>query len=239
MAHGKYSHAEGVDTIAGYAAHAQGINTKALGINSFTAGLDLSATGDHSICMGAKSLGKHDGTFTWGADGFERVYESHGGGSFNVNPFGGAGGFYIGNQRIQDALHVGEIRDFMLDSVEFESSEVLSNLQTDFQIQPDVHGYISYTGGWFRPLTDKEYGIASFDVEDGQMLEISSKTNWEMGIVAYDENGNFIDSWHHDRTGKYLFNYIPDKLFDPKTNGVIGLKIIVPPTARKFSISHM
>ena len=239
IAHGKYSHAEGIGTIAGYAAHAQGINTKALGINSFTAGLDVSAVGSNSICMGAKSSGGHDGTFTWGGNGFEQVYESHGIGSFNVNPLGGAGGFYIGNQRIQDALHVGEVRDFMLDSVEFESSEVLSDLQADFQIQPDVHGYISYRGGRFQPLADVEYGIASFDVENGQMLEISSKTNWEMGIVAYDENGNFIDSWHHDKMNKNLFNYIPDRLFDPKTNGVVGLRIIVPLAVKKFSISHL
>ena len=86
---------------------------------------------------------------------------------------------------------------------------------------------------------DKNYGIASFDVEPGQLLEISSKTNWNMGIVAYDENGDFVDSWHHDTSNKDLFNFIPDKWFDLKTSRVIGLRIIIPEAARKFSISHM
>ena len=86
---------------------------------------------------------------------------------------------------------------------------------------------------------DKNYGIASFDVEPGQMLEISSKTNWNMGIIAYNENGDFVDSWHHDTSNKDLFNFIPDKWFDSKTSRVMGLRIIVPETARKFSISHM
>lgn len=238
-AHGKYSHAEGMYTIAGYGAHAQGIRTKALGINSFTAGLDISALGMRSIGMGVNCSAKHDNSFTWSGSGSENLYESHGVGMFNVNPLGGVGGFYVGNQKIKDALHFGEVLDFIFGSVEFESSVVLSDLQEDFQIQLDMYGYLGYRDGQFLKTNDKSYGIASFDVEPGQMLEISSKTDWNMGIIAYDENSRFVDSWHHDTLNKDLFNFIPDKWYDPKTSWVTGLRIIVPETARKFSISHM
>lgn len=127
-AHGKYSHAEGMNTIAGYAAHAQGINAKALGINSFAAGLNISALGMRSIGMGANCSARHDNSFTWKGSESANTYESHGTGTFNVDPCGGAGGFYLGNQKIKDALHVGEVLDFILDSVDFESCTVLSDL---------------------------------------------------------------------------------------------------------------
>lgn len=127
-AHGKYSHAEGMNTIAGYAAHAQGINVKALGINSFAAGLDISALGMRSIGMGVNCSARHDNSFTWKGSESANTYESHGTGTFNVDPLGGAGGFYLGNQKIKDALHVGEVLDFILDSVDFESCTVLSDL---------------------------------------------------------------------------------------------------------------
>lgn len=129
--------------------------------------------------------------------------------------------------------------NFIFGSVEFESSVVLSDLQEDFQIQLDMYGYLGYRDGQFLKTNNKSYGIASFDVEPGQMLEISSKTDWNMGIIAYDENGRFVDSWHHDTLNKDLFNFIPDKWYDPKTSWVTGLRIIIPETARKFSISHM
>ena len=238
-ANGKYSHAEGMNTIAGYASHAQGINSIALGFNSFAAGENVSALGMRSIGLGTNCSAKHDDSFIWSCLESQNPYESHGAGTFNIDPHGGIGGFYLGNQKIKDALHVGEVLDFILDSVDFESYSLLSDLQEDFQIQPDAHGYLAYRNGRFLKTDDKNYGIASFDVEPGQMLEISSKTNWNMGIIAYDENGNFIDSWHHDTSNKDLLNFIPDKWFDPNTNQVIGLKIIVPETARKFSISHM
>lgn len=108
--------------------------------------------------------------------------------------------------------------DFIFGSVEFESSVVLSDLQEDFQIQLDMYGYLGYRDGQFLKTNDKSYGIASFDVEPGQMLEISSKTDWNMGIIAYDENSRFVDSWHHDMLNKDLFNFIPDKWYDPKTS---------------------
>lgn len=239
-AHGKYSHAEGVGTIAGYAAHSQGIGSFALGNGSFAAGENVSALGQSSIALGINSLANDPGSIVWSGDRTVKAYASHGNSTFNVNPHGGVGGFYVGNQKLQDALHVSEIRDFVVSNARFTSSSLLSDVQSDFSIDTSKNGYLNYNNGKFIASPEsKSYGIASFEVEFGQLLEISSCTNWLAGIIAWDENGEFIDSWHHDTANKDKFNYIPDEFFDSKTNRVIGLKIIVPKNAKTFSISHL
>ena len=237
-AHGKYSHAEGVGTIAGYAAHSQGINSFALGNGSFAAGENVSALGQSSIAVGLACSSDDPGSFTFASDR-TRTYRSHGEGTFNISPHGGVNGFYVGNQRIKNALQINTFRDFIVDNAEFVSCNVLSSMQADFSVEAGRYGYLNYSNGNFIPTPEKNWGVASFSVESGQMVQLTSYTNWLAGIVAFDENGDFIDSWHHDTNNKDRFNFIEDQHFDSKSNQVIGLKIIVPENAKTLSISHM
>ena len=97
VASGNYSHAEGsATTAAGNYSHAEGSVT--------------TAAGDYSHAEGVYSQTRSGDTyaFAWNGDG-ERVerydpYESHGPGTFNINPAGGLNGFYIGEQTFAGIL---------------------------------------------------------------------------------------------------------------------------------------
>lgn len=90
-----YSHAEGQETNAsGLFSHAEGFVTTAEGFASHTEGGK------------ARTLSGHTLAFAWNGDNSrseDDPYTSHGEGTFNVNPVGGLGGFWIGEQTL-DAI---------------------------------------------------------------------------------------------------------------------------------------
>ena len=94
IASGPSSHAEGLATVASAShAHSQGRETYANGRGSQTSGFRAVA--------GTSTGAHHDYAYTWnGNDGTNNsppFYYSHGSGTYNINPVGGASGFYIGN----------------------------------------------------------------------------------------------------------------------------------------------
>lgn len=91
---GKYSLANGEDVAAsGRGSHAEGTITTALGSGSHTDGFNSRTREIDSYA------------FSWNGD-ITRAdpYESHGEGTFNINPAGGLGGFYIGEQTLAGIL---------------------------------------------------------------------------------------------------------------------------------------
>ena len=105
-ASGPYSHAEGVETIAYEGAHAEGIGTTAMGNYSHAEGQNTVAIADGSHAAGIYSytLRYHDYAYAWNGDGSKsenNPYTSHGAGTFNINPEGGLGGFWIGEQTLE------------------------------------------------------------------------------------------------------------------------------------------
>ena len=92
IASGKYSHAEGMNTTAvGLASHAEGTATKAF------------ALGSHADGLGAEAQYPDDYAYVWnGDDLIIDNYTSHGPGTFNINPAGGLGGFFIGDRSLSD-----------------------------------------------------------------------------------------------------------------------------------------
>ena len=91
---GKHSLANGYEvTASGEHAHAEGCST--------------TAAGDYSHAEGFYAHTKEQDiyAFVWNGDGMRLApYESHGSGTFNINPFGGLDGFYIGEQTLASIL---------------------------------------------------------------------------------------------------------------------------------------
>ena len=102
---GVYSLANGKDvTASGYHSHAEGYNTASPGSYSHAEGRETVASGDYSHTEGFRSQTKVNDNFaySWNGDGTRtEPYFSHGEGTFNVNPAGGLGGFWIGEQTLE------------------------------------------------------------------------------------------------------------------------------------------
>lgn len=94
-ASGNDSHAEGSSTTAsGDYSHAEGTHTIASG------------NGSHASGVFSKASDGHEFAFSWSGDlsRWENHYQSHGPGTFNVNPLGGAAGFWVGEETLSDII---------------------------------------------------------------------------------------------------------------------------------------
>ena len=102
------SHAEGSYTIAsGEGSHAEGNGTTASGEGSHAEGASATASGNFSHAEGVMSqtLSGHNFAYVWNGDAErEAPYDSHGAGTFNINPAGGLNGFWIGEQTLFSIL---------------------------------------------------------------------------------------------------------------------------------------
>lgn len=108
---GQYSLANGqVTTASGNYSHAEGVGTKADGFGSHAEGRETTASALYSHADGFQSQTKTDDNFaySWNGDGTRtEPYFSHGKGTFNVNPVGGTGGFYIGEKKLSEVISDG------------------------------------------------------------------------------------------------------------------------------------
>ena len=105
---GDNSLANGYGVVAsGAYSHAEGINTTASGNNSHAEGFLTTASGDCSHAEGyyAHTKKQDSSAFAWNGDETRTTpYESHGSGTFNINPVGGTDGFYIGEQTLSSVI---------------------------------------------------------------------------------------------------------------------------------------
>ena len=108
-ASGENSHAEGFNTTAsGENSHAEGFYTTASGDASHAEGVDTIASGENSHASGFNAVASNITAFAWqgsSGDFAEPEYVSHGNGTFNINPVGGTGGFWIGEQTLAALLN--------------------------------------------------------------------------------------------------------------------------------------
>ena len=99
---GNISHAEGLSTYAGgRPSHAEGSETTAAGIASHADGYRAvtAASGN-----GSTASTPHDYAYAWQGVSTGGYYRSHGAGTFNINPVGGANGFYIGDDTLTSSI---------------------------------------------------------------------------------------------------------------------------------------
>ena len=132
-ASGSYSHAEGVGTIAsGTASHAEGAETIASGTASHAEGEITIASGYASHAAGFNAFATNAAAFVWhgAAEDFSGPpYYSHGDGTFNINPVGGAAGFYIGETNL-----VGLLPEYIA-TVETERATVYHGTSRDTSLR--------------------------------------------------------------------------------------------------------
>ena len=90
---------------------ASGWSVTASGTGSRAEGADVTALADYSNASGvmSKTLKGDDYAFAWNGDELAITedypyYTSHGVGTFNINPVGGLGGFWIGEQTLAEIL---------------------------------------------------------------------------------------------------------------------------------------
>lgn len=113
---GPYSLANGLNvTASGIGSHAEGAGTTASGDYSHADGNDTTALADYSHTDGFLSqTRKGDNySFAWSGD-YNRLddpYPSHGKGTFNINPYGGLDGFWIGEQTLASIMSIQGMAD--------------------------------------------------------------------------------------------------------------------------------
>lgn len=122
---GEGAHVEGIGSDApGKGAHAEGERTEASGLAAHSDGLCTSAQGAYSRSGGIGSIAEHDISYVWSGRtaltnelgvtlnllglgdtvSVSNRYKSHGPGTFNIDPEGGAAGFWIGEKTLQEYL---------------------------------------------------------------------------------------------------------------------------------------
>lgn len=117
-AKGSYSHAEGASSETyGAGAHSEGFKTIASNEHSHAEGAYSRAMGRAAHASGFRSYATNDFSFVW--QGIENiadqayyqgaalpgVYFSHGPGTFNVSPYGGIDGFWIGENTLRQHVN--------------------------------------------------------------------------------------------------------------------------------------
>ena len=104
-----YSHAEGYGTTAsGVYSHAEGSGTTASAFYSHAEGGSTTASGVCSHADGYVARAKDDYAYSWNGNYKTDIqYDSHGKGTFNVNPVGGLDGFYIGEKTLSEEISDG------------------------------------------------------------------------------------------------------------------------------------
>lgn len=106
---GNYSHADGGGSIAsGEYSSAEGGGTIASGNYSHAEGYSTTASGNYSHADGFVAKAKDDCSYSWNGNSEISVpYDSHGPGTFNINPVGGTDGFYIGEKKLSEVMSDG------------------------------------------------------------------------------------------------------------------------------------
>ena len=101
IAFGFGSHAEGWSTVANDSySHAEGESTYAL------------AKGSHTSGISSQTLPDHDYAYAWNGDRtISDRYQSHGEGTYNINPVGGLDGFWIGEQTLASIISIQGMTD--------------------------------------------------------------------------------------------------------------------------------
>ncbi len=184
-ASGDYSHAEGTSTTAsGDYSHAEGSGTTASGYYSHAEGSGTTASGHYSHASGFMSVASHEASFAWqGSDGgySESPYESHGPGTFNLNPVGGLAGLWIGETTL-DAL-LGE-RATWQGATNIAAAAVAAS----------GHLPASATNGLLRAEADTLATVTARGATTTSAITIGSRGAGAVGVSSFANGENVVAS---------------------------------------------
>ena len=98
--------AVGITAIAKGRSASIGNQVRTYGTDSFSAGVSITNDGAHAIVLGVFADTAYNDSFVWNGVNNTTTsgnhYKGHANGTFNVNPSGGTGGFYIGESKLSD-----------------------------------------------------------------------------------------------------------------------------------------
>lgn len=195
VASGAHSHAEGESTTAsGNNSHAEGFLTTASGDYSHAEGYYATASGDCSHAEGslttasgayshaegyyAHTKEQDSYAFAWNGDETRTSpYESHGSGTFNINPKGGLDGFWIGEQTLS-----GIISDGVTNKADKVANATSGNLAA---LDPNGN------------LADSGKAIGDFAVAKSLAPAFVSYNAYEVGdlCTSFDNDENHRGTW--------------------------------------------
>lgn len=193
MTIGKYSHAEGNNTVAVWSAHSEGYMTSAFGHQSHTQGNCTLTRGAASFACGVKS--RADGDYSFAFNGVPGVeYNVSGGGEFGINPNGDTYGFYVGNRCLQQIVNDAGPEKVWVDmlnaalSVEgYDYNDVAFHVISGMHINtnPDNGIPIGYPMGASTSAYVGEY--CGITVKAGEQYEISTRLGDRMCIMLFEK----------------------------------------------------
>lgn len=191
-ANGPHSHSEGRITYAiSQGSHSEGDDTTAGGAYSHSSGF-RSVTAKHGT--GAETSENHDYAYAWQGRTDSGYYHSHGPGTFNLNPVGGLGGLWIGEDTLANILLTGTV---------FQYSTNLSSVSSKFRyygdtIESHAIGQASVAIG----EENKAYGDVSFAFGSGNIASNSYAVASGNNTLSSGE-GSHSEGFYTSATGDY------------------------------------
>lgn len=129
------------DSTTGVVSFAQGLDVVASGLNSFASGESVSASNQAAIALGRFASATDDYSFVW--SGRSADYSSHGVGTFNIDPVGGAAGFWVGDEPL-DVL-IGDAATNAMES--FTNDFIIQQIYTGPKLASSETGLYSQAVG--------------------------------------------------------------------------------------------
>lgn len=214
VAYGRYSHAEGQYTFAGYDAHAEGNYTWA---------------GSHwSHSNGVNAIAKDSRSYVWnGATNAnpsefpnEETYYSNGAGTFNINPVGGAKGFFIGLSSLEELLvsvpkdpRVEELADGLKDVQDAFGDYQYTALPDKWQ--PLSGSFAIYKTGNIQSPFSSTQCTEPIPCRPGDKFMINYKIDNNIAAYCfYDAVGRFVRSANADSNEKPGGGYVWEDYLD-------------------------
>lgn len=201
-ASGYGSHAEGSYTTAsGVCSHAEGYGTIASGIYSHSEGDSTTASGATSHASGymAQTRDADRHAFAWnGDDARSAPYLSHGPGTFNINPYGGLNGLFIGEQTLA-AILLGSVTNNISATnptfsnavlavglnIDTNSVAVLNDIAATFGDFP-IEGTATTVGGLLAALAAAVAWLKRNKVQTLKLDDNSVETSADGGVAKLD-----------------------------------------------------
>lgn len=115
-------------TASGFSSHAEGYSTTASGDYSHAEGWSTTALGRYSHAEGVRANANEYYSFSWSGDRYT-TYNSHGIGTFNLNPLGGLSGLWIGELNLETILGGYAKRTGETETVDFRNTRTMVKTQ--------------------------------------------------------------------------------------------------------------
>ena len=199
-AYGKYSHCHGNANKAGWMATAFGTGNSALGNGSIALGGANPTNSKYAVCD-TNAIVRGANSFAWSGNG---KYEVTKGGTFNINPIGGAKGFYIGQQSLPDIIHeiaqgrnIDDVNSKIV-KLDINGETLTATIPPTQIIDENINKFKSVYNSDTDEYEDIEKTIDEINDEVEHLYVMPTENDDEYNyyqIVIVNENDTFTYSW--------------------------------------------